>query len=45
MLRIVDKNGHTKFILNDEDEKPLSIDEIIIQETNQSKEEEEKKKE
>lgn len=40
MLKIKDKNGRTKFILRDEDEEPLSIDELILKESEQKKEKE-----
>ena len=39
MLKIKDKNNKTKFILRDEDEEPLSIDELILKD----KEKKEKK--
>ena len=31
MLKIKDKTGKLRFILNDEDDQPISIDEVIIQ--------------
>ena len=30
MLRIQDKQGKTKFVWKDEDEEPISIDELIL---------------
>lgn len=32
MLKIKDKDGKTKLVLRDEDEEPISIDELIIRE-------------
>jgi len=32
MLKIKDKDGKTKLVLRDEDEEPVSIDELIIRE-------------
>jgi hypothetical protein len=39
LLRIQDKSGRTKFVLRDEDEEPLSIDELVL--NDQSPEEKE----
>ena len=33
MLKIKDKDGKTKFVLRDDDDEPLSIDELILRET------------
>lgn len=41
MLKIVDKDGRTKFILKDEDEEPLSIDELILEDENKNEKGEE----
>jgi hypothetical protein len=41
VLRIQDKDGRTKFILRDEDEEPISIDEFVLIESKRSKKEEE----
>lgn len=30
MLRIQDSEGKTKYVLRDEDEEPISIDELIL---------------
>jgi hypothetical protein len=30
LLKIVDKDGRTKYVLRDEDDEPLSIDELIL---------------
>lgn len=32
MLKIKDKDGKTKMVLRDEDEEPISIDELVLQE-------------
>ncbi len=32
MLRILDKNNKTKFILSDEAEEPVSIDDLVVKE-------------
>lgn len=37
MLKIKDKNGRTKFVLRDEDEEPVSIDELILADQKQEK--------
>lgn len=44
MLRIRDKSGKTKFVWSDEDEEPVSIDELILTapEKDQKNEEEQK---
>ena len=44
MLKIKDKDGKTKFVLRDEDEEPISIDELIIRES-QNKQQVTKEKE
>jgi hypothetical protein len=41
-LRIQDKDGKTKFVLRDEDEEPVSIDELIIKDMTLQAAEEEK---
>jgi len=41
MLRIVDKDSKTKFILRDEDEEPLSIDELVLSDEEGDEEEQE----
>lgn len=35
MLKIKDKHGRTKFILRDDDEEPLSIDDLVLKESEQ----------
>lgn len=40
MLRIQDKEGRTKFILEDESDEPVSVDEMILQDTQNEKEKE-----
>lgn len=40
MLKIVDKDGKLKFQLRDDDEEPLSVDELILNDEDSSKEEE-----
>lgn len=37
MLKIKDKEGKLKFVLRDEDEEPLSIDEFILEDAIKSK--------
>ena len=32
MLKIKDKDGKTKLVLRDEDEEPISMDELILRE-------------
>ena len=32
MLKIKDKDGNVKYVLLDDEEKPLSIDELVIRE-------------
>jgi len=33
MLKIKDKSGKTKLVLRDEDDEPISIDELILRES------------
>ena len=37
MLKIKDKNGKVKYVLLDDEERPLSIDELIIRESKKEK--------
>jgi hypothetical protein len=37
MLKIKDKEGKTKFVWKDDDEQPISIDELIIRESKEKK--------
>jgi len=30
LLRIQDKTGKTKFVLRDEDEEPIAVDELVL---------------
>lgn len=40
MLRIVDKNNKLRFTLSDEDEEPLSVDELVLNDDSSPDEEE-----
>jgi hypothetical protein len=42
LLRIQDTSGKTKFIWRDEDEEPVSIDELILEDQQREKEKKEK---
>jgi hypothetical protein len=44
MLKIQDKNGKLKFVLDDESEQPLSVDDVVLNGTEEEEEEEEKTK-
>ena len=44
MLKIQDKDGKTKFVLDDEDEVPRSIDDIVLNGTEEELEEDKTKK-
>ena len=37
MLKIKDKSGKTKFVWRDEEEEPISIDELIIRESKEKR--------
>ena len=43
MLKIVDNNNKVKYILRDEDEEPLSVDELILNDEKNKDEGEENK--
>lgn len=45
MLKIKDKDGKTKLVLRDEDDEPISIDELIIREAVKRQEQDNKKQE
>jgi len=45
MLKIKDRDGKTKLVLRDEDEEPISIDELIIREAIGNKEQDKLKQE
>jgi hypothetical protein len=34
VLKILDKDSKVRFILNDEDEEPVSIDELVLKDLN-----------
>ena len=42
MLKIKDSDGRTKYLLKDEDEEPISIDELVIRESEAQEEQENK---
>ena len=39
MLRIQDKTGKTRFILRDEDEEPVEVDELVLNDDTEDEEE------
>jgi len=41
MLRIKDQSGKTKYILRDEDEEPVEIEELVLNDDNEDEEGEE----
>jgi hypothetical protein len=43
MLKIKDKNGKVKFVWKDEDEQPISIEEVVIKTTPKSDKDQSKK--
>lgn len=38
MLRVKDRKGRTTFVLRDEDEQPISIDQLVLNDLQSSKE-------
>lgn len=45
MLKIKDKKGRLKYVLRDEDEEPIGIDEVIIADAQKKEKEKKIKKE
>ena len=41
MLRVKDQKGKTAFVLRDEDEQPISIDQLVLNESQKPKQKEE----
>jgi len=44
LLKIKDATGRTKFILRDDDEAPVSIDELVLRDSSKKEEKEKEEK-